>query len=95
MLLYAGGHLSFVIDAYTKRIFSRHGWCAPTATYHELQDLCAARLNHKPDSEMLDYWQDFHAQLVAVGNGFCRARHPRCEECPLRPLLPNGKPAGA
>ena len=26
MLLYAGGHRSFVIDAYTKRIFERHGW---------------------------------------------------------------------
>ena len=26
MLLYAGGHHSFVIDAYTKRIFQRHGW---------------------------------------------------------------------
>ena len=26
LLLYAGGHHSFVIDAYTKRIFQRHGW---------------------------------------------------------------------
>ena len=26
LLLYAGGHHSFVIDAYTKRIFERHGW---------------------------------------------------------------------
>jgi endonuclease-3 related protein len=26
ILLYAGGHHSFVIDAYTKRIFERHGW---------------------------------------------------------------------
>ena len=26
MSLYAGGHCSFVIDAYTKRIFERHGW---------------------------------------------------------------------
>ena len=26
MLLYAGGHHSFVIDAYTKRVFQRHGW---------------------------------------------------------------------
>ena len=26
LLLYAGGHHSFVIDAYTKRIFQRHRW---------------------------------------------------------------------
>ena len=26
LLLYAGGHRSFVIDAYTDRIFQRHNW---------------------------------------------------------------------
>lgn len=26
MLLYAGGHAVFVVDAYTRRIFGRHGW---------------------------------------------------------------------
>ena len=33
MLLYAGGHGSFVIDAYTKRIFHRHQWCDAAAGY--------------------------------------------------------------
>ena len=30
LLLYAGGHHSFVIDAYTKRIFQRHRWSPKT-----------------------------------------------------------------
>jgi endonuclease III related protein len=88
MLLYAGAHHRFVIDAYTRRIFHRHGWSAEHATYEELQYLCAAALNHKPRRDRLDYWQDYHAQLVHTGNRFCRNRAPRCAECPLRPLLP-------
>jgi endonuclease-3 related protein len=91
MLLYAGGQASFVIDAYTKRIFRRHCWCAPNATYAELQAHCAASLNEKSAGRRLDYWQDYHAQLVNVGKDFCRARQPRCRGCPLRPLLPGAK----
>jgi len=88
MLLYAGGHTSFVIDAYTKRIFSRHNWSPPDAAYDELKHLCESSLNEKPATELLDYWQDYHAQLVMVGKNHCRTRAPRCDQCPLRPLLP-------
>ena len=102
MLLYAGGHRSFVIDAYTKRIFSRHGWSWKTESrnqksentnpkpgdYEELKMLCELALNQKTGAARLDYWQDYHAQLVMVGKHFCRARAPRCDECPLKPLLP-------
>jgi endonuclease-3 related protein len=88
MLLYAGGHHRFVIDAYTKRIFERHGWCQAEADYLELQQLCEAALSQKPARDRLDYWQDFHAQLVMVGKHFCRSWQPLCEQCPLKPMLP-------
>jgi endonuclease-3 related protein len=88
MLLYAGGHHRFVIDAYTKRIFQRHGWSGAEAGYEDLQHLCESALDEKPRRERLDYWQDFHAQLVIVGKDFCRTRQPRCAKCPLNPLLP-------
>jgi len=88
MLLYAGGHHSFVIDAYTKRIFQRHRWSAADAGYEDLRRLCEASLNHKPRHARLDYWQDYHAQLVITGNTCCRARQPLCAQCPLAPLLP-------
>jgi len=88
MLLYAGGHHRFVIDAYTKRIFQRHNWSTTTADYDELQTLCEDSLCHKSGAKRLDYWQDFHAQLVMVGKHFCRPRHPRCDQCPLKELLP-------
>jgi endonuclease-3 related protein len=88
MLLYAGGHSRFVIDAYTKRIFERHGWCNTKADYDELQLLCTESLSHKRGADKLDYWQDFHAQLVVVGNHYCKPRNPICTECPLQTLLP-------
>jgi endonuclease III related protein len=93
MLLYAGGHASFVIDAYTRRIFSRHGWCLPNASYDELQALCQTALSDRPAPLRLDYWQDYHAQLVMVGKQYCRARRPRCDLCPLRELLPLAPPS--
>jgi endonuclease III related protein len=105
MLLYAGGHHSFVIDAYAKRIFQRHDW-SPKAThlrfatarqavqspkssanYDDLKTLCESALNQKAGAARLDFWQDYHAQLVMVGKHFCRTRAPRCDECPLKPLL--------
>ncbi len=99
MLLYAGGHHSFVIDAYTKRIFERHSWSPqstvhspkPSDSYDELKALCESALNQKTGAARLDYWQDYHAQLVMVGKHFCRTRAPGCDECPLQPLLPRGK----
>lgn len=88
MLLYAGGHHRFVIDAYTRRIFQRHHWTTMAASYDELQALCENALCHKTGAQRLDYWQDFHAQLVMVGKHFCRSREARCEQCPLKELLP-------
>ncbi|MGA3163989.1 MAG: endonuclease III domain-containing protein [Verrucomicrobiota bacterium] len=106
LLLYAGGHHSFVVDAYTKRIFQRHHWSPkstrlrsattrraapsskPSAGYDELKALCESALNQKKGAQKLDYWRDYHAQLVMTGKHFCRTRVPCCEECPLRPLLP-------
>ncbi len=117
ILLYAGAHHSFVIDAYTKRIFERHGWWReePRAkrstsnaqrstsktkgkgntpeTYESLKALCEASLSHQPAARRLDHWRDYHAQLVMIGKRFCRPREPRCESCPLRPLLPTPQPS--
>ena len=88
LLLYAGGHHSFVVDDYTKRIFSRHGWCSPNTDYDTVKALCESALDEKPAAKRLDYWQDYHAQLVMVGKHSCWKSEPRCEDCPLRPLLP-------
>ena len=98
ILLYAGGHPIFVVDAYTHRILGRHG-LAPSKP--RVRAVLAARINRdKPDYEAvrslfesslpLDarLYNEFHALLVNVGKNWCRAREPRCSACPLQRYLP-------
>ena len=85
ILLYAGEHLVFVIDLYTYRVITRHHWAEETIDYAGLQEIFHQRVRKD-----LELYKDFHAQLVAVGNAFCR-KTPNCEHCPLKPLLPKGK----
>lgn len=92
MLLYAGDRPSFVVDAYTRRIFSRHGWCRDAAPYEALQTVCADNLKVEPLGRLVDYWQDYHAQLVVLGKEYCRRTNPRCDQCPIRELLPHHPP---
>lgn len=77
MILYAGGKPIFVVDAYTRRVLTRHGLIREKATYDEIQDLFHAAL---PADTAL--FNDFHAQFVAVGHHFCK-RIPQCDACPL------------
>lgn len=82
ILLYALGHARFVVDAYTHRVLSRHGYVGEETSYEEMQEIFESALPPEPK-----LYNDFHAQIVAVGKDFCRP-HPRCEECPLRKYLP-------
>jgi len=77
MILYAAGKCTFVVDAYTRRVFVRHGLIGPGAGYEAVKDLCES---HVPARAGL--YNDFHAQLVAVGKTHCRPT-ARCEGCPL------------
>jgi len=83
ILLYAGGLPSFVVDTYTHRILARHGWIGFDAGYHEIKELCESSL--PADAEL---YNEYHALLVRVGKEYCRRAAPRCEQCPLRELLP-------
>ena len=78
ILLYAGNMPFFVVDAYTKRIFSRHRLVARETPYAEVQALF---MNHLPRDARL--YNEYHALLVAVGKTYCRST-PRCTSCPLR-----------
>jgi endonuclease III related protein len=80
--LYAAGHPLFVVDAYTRRIFSRLGLIRGDESYEHVQRFVMRRL---PGSSAL--FNDYHAQLVGLGQEACRAR-PRCTACPLDDLCP-------
>ncbi|MHB8486758.1 MAG: endonuclease III domain-containing protein [Candidatus Acidiferrales bacterium] len=82
ILLYAGAKEIFVVDAYTKRILSRHGWVSDKATYEEMRTLVESHLPRD-----VSRYNEFHALLVNVGKNWCRPRDPRCSECPLGSFL--------
>jgi endonuclease-3 related protein len=82
ILLYAGNRPYFVVDAYTKRIFSRHGFVGANIAYDHLQAYFMDRL--KPSSP---YFNDYHAQIVNIGKTYCRTQHPECTKCPLEFLF--------
>ncbi|MCK4512849.1 endonuclease III domain-containing protein [bacterium] len=82
MLLYAGGHPVFVVDAYTRRFVERHGIASGRAPYDSLQKLFTDALGHDADA-----FAECHALLVELGKRFCRPE-PICCECPLRKDLP-------
>jgi len=50
ILLYAGNHPVFVVDAYTRRILERHGIIGPKASYEEIRSLIEAGISsQKPE----------------------------------------------
>jgi len=82
ILLYAAGRPVFVVDAYTKRIFSRHGLVSEGARYDDVQRLFMSSL---PGDAKL--FNEYHALLVMVGKLHCKKSAPRCRGCPLEPFL--------
>lgn len=87
ILLYAGGLPTFVVDTYTHRILSRHGWIDFDADYHQIKEHFESSLE-----EDVALYNEFHALLVCVGKDYCRKTRPRCRDCPLGELLPEGGP---
>jgi endonuclease-3 related protein len=49
MLLYAGQHPVFVVDAYTRRLAARHGILGENATYEEIRSLFEEALTRAPE----------------------------------------------
>jgi len=82
ILLYALEKPIFVIDAYTKRILSRHGIMASDRSYAEFQEFFHASLKRD-----LHLYNEYHALFVRAGKTFCRRTNPLCEKCPLHDML--------
>ena len=83
ILLYAGNHPVFVVDAYTRRILQRHGLARGKESYEEIGGLFEKSLPNDPQ-----LFNEFHALIVHTGKNYCRSRAPLCSQCALRPLLP-------
>ena len=80
ILLYAGEKPIFVIDAYTKRILTRHKIIQEGLAYADVQKIF---MDNLPASIKL--FNEYHALMVRVGKERCN-RQPKCQGCPLEGL---------
>jgi endonuclease-3 related protein len=85
ILLYAGVRPSFVVDAYTLRLFTRLGVLGGTEGYEAVRALFMANLPHETD-----LFNEYHALIVEECKTFSRKRRPLCSACPLQPVCPFG-----
>jgi endonuclease III related protein len=81
ILLYAGNHPIFVIDAYTRRFAGRHGLNPRGGKYADFQKLF---MDNLPEDARL--FNEYHALLVALGKNHCRKNLPLCANCGLNDL---------
>lgn len=78
ILLYAGNHPTFVVDAYTIRICRRIG-ILDSGRYDEVKAFFQDNL--EPDVQL---YNEYHALFVELGKNYCTARKPDCAGCPVR-----------
>jgi len=77
IILYALEKPVFVIDAYTKRVLSRHNILDHEEPYDVFQ-----RLFHNHLDADVQYYNEYHALFVRVAKEHCKTR-PDCGRCPL------------
>jgi endonuclease III related protein len=84
MLLYALGRPVFVIDAYTRRIFTRLGFPSRKG-YEEWRKFFEENLPR--DAQL---YKEFHALIVEHAKRLCR-KEPLCGECFMRGKCAHGR----
>lgn len=77
ILLYALEKPVFVVDAYTKRVLSRHNILNHNSSYEEYQNLF-----HNELVRDVQLYNEYHALFVKAGKDYCKPK-PLCEGCPL------------
>jgi endonuclease-3 related protein len=77
ILLYAAGKKYFVVDAYTRRIFSRMGIIGEKWEYERIRMFFESSL-----PKDMELYREFHGLIVKLAKENCRAK-PACETCPL------------
>ncbi len=80
ILLYAGNKPTFVVDTYTKRIFTRHGLISEEDDYEQIRLFF---MEHLPED--ISLFNEYHALIVALGKNYCRPK-PQCHKCVLKDI---------
>jgi endonuclease-3 related protein len=78
IMLYAYDELCFVVDAYTRRVFSRISLIGPTDSYDEIKDRFETAIPAD-----VGIYQEYHALIVELSKRFCQ-KTPACIDCPVK-----------
>lgn len=87
LLLFVARLTAYPVDRASQRISVRHGWMEPQADYEEWQSFFLRGL----EGSGMDP-REFSLLAGRIGRDFCGPK-PHCEECPLKPLLPERGPS--
>ncbi len=80
IILYAAERPIFVVDTYTRRIFSRLGLIPIKSSYDEVQRFFESRL---PKGHKL--FNEYHALIVRLAKENC-TKKPKCGTCPINTI---------
>ncbi|MBP1661872.1 MAG: uncharacterized protein H6P94_121 [Thermoplasmatales archaeon] len=86
ILLYAGDHPVFVIDAYTRRIRTRIPLPTVSESYEDIQLFFEQGLSTIPEKQKTSLYKEYHALLVTLAKQHCWKKKPYCSDCPLSTL---------
>lgn len=79
MVLYAAEKPVFVVDTYTRRIFTRLGFLNGRESYDHIKAFFEENLPRD-----VKLFNEYHALIVELGKRICLKNKPMCSECPLR-----------
>ncbi len=82
ILLYALKKPVFVVDAYTRRVFSRHRVFDYNLDYDHIRLLFEKNLPRRTR-----LYNEYHALLVRLGKEYCKKNVPLCSDCPLHNIF--------
>jgi endonuclease III len=84
VLLFSFGRPEVPVDTHVYRVTSRLGLIRPGASFDEAHDELLRLVDPEDAYEV-------HVLLIRHGRRTCTAREPRCAECPLRRMCPEGR----
>lgn len=83
ILLYAGNHPVFVIDAYTKRICKRLPININFKNYDDIRYFFEKKIINKIEKdEVVEIFKELHSLIVNLAKNYCMIK-PNCLNCPL------------
>jgi endonuclease-3 len=86
VLLFALGRPDVPVDTHVYRVGSRLGLWRAGASFVEAHDVLGRLCGGDPQTAY-----EVHVLLIRHGRRTCIARSPRCAECPLRRMCPEGR----